>query len=134
MVSYTRMNIWHPVQLKQLKPWELLWCYQLDSTANPDHLPKDWAKLAPKHPSRFWYFQLPRLLIIHWDLCPQFLGQNGLLLVGVEVQWGLYQIQAQNWWSRRYKCNNIAWSVGLLRDHTDPCVICFLNSEVFWLL
>jgi hypothetical protein len=43
------MNIWHPEQLKKLKSWGLFWTYQLNSTANLAHLPRNrakWAELA----------------------------------------------------------------------------------------
>ena len=41
-----KMNIWHPWQLKKSKSWMPFWSYQLNSTANPAHLPQNWAKLA----------------------------------------------------------------------------------------
>jgi hypothetical protein len=41
-----KINIRHPGQLKKLKSWEPFWSYQLNSTANPAHLPQAWAKLA----------------------------------------------------------------------------------------
>ena len=40
------MNNRHPLQLKKLKSWEPFGSYQLNSTANPAHLPQTWAKLA----------------------------------------------------------------------------------------
>ena len=40
------MNHRHPWQLKKSKSWEPFWSYQLNSTANPAHLPQNWAKLA----------------------------------------------------------------------------------------
>ena len=40
-----KMNIRHPGQLKW-KSWGPFWSYQLNSTANPAHLPQNWAKLA----------------------------------------------------------------------------------------
>jgi hypothetical protein len=43
------MNIWHPGQLKKLKSWGPFWSYQLNSTANLAHLPRNrakWAELA----------------------------------------------------------------------------------------
>jgi hypothetical protein len=39
------MNNWHPWQLKKSKSWGPFWSYQFNSTANPAHLPKKWAKL-----------------------------------------------------------------------------------------
>ena len=41
-----KMNNWHPLQLKKSKSWEPFCSYQLNSTANPAHLPQNWAKLA----------------------------------------------------------------------------------------
>ena len=41
-----KMNIRHPWQLKKSKSWGPFWSYQLNSTANPAHLPQNWAKLA----------------------------------------------------------------------------------------
>ena len=41
-----KINIRHPWQLKKSKSWEPFWSYQLNSTANPAHLPQNWAKLA----------------------------------------------------------------------------------------
>ena len=41
-----KMNDRHPLQLKTSKSWEPFWSYQLNSTANPAHLPQNWAKLA----------------------------------------------------------------------------------------
>jgi hypothetical protein len=43
------MNIWHPGQLKKLKSWGRFRSYQLNSTANLAHLPRNqakWAELA----------------------------------------------------------------------------------------
>ncbi len=40
------MNIRHPGQLKKWKSWEPFWSYQLNSTANPAHLPQNWTKSA----------------------------------------------------------------------------------------
>jgi hypothetical protein len=40
------MNNRHPWQLKKLKSWEPFWSYQLNSTANPAHLPQNLTKLA----------------------------------------------------------------------------------------
>ena len=42
-ISY-KMNFRHPRQLKKWKSWEPFWSYQLNSTANPAHLPQNWAK------------------------------------------------------------------------------------------
>ena len=41
-----KMNNRHPLQLKKSKSWEPFGSYQLNSTANPAHLPQNWAKLA----------------------------------------------------------------------------------------
>ena len=41
-----KIDIRHPWQLKKSKSWEPFWSYQLNSTANPAHLPQNWAKLA----------------------------------------------------------------------------------------
>ena len=41
-----KMDIRHPGQLKESKSWGPFWSYQLNSTANPAHLPQNWAKLA----------------------------------------------------------------------------------------
>ena len=41
-----KMNDRHPLQLKKIKSWEPFWSNQLNSTANPAHLPQNWAKLA----------------------------------------------------------------------------------------
>ena len=41
-----KINIRHPHQLKKWKSLEPFWSYQLNSTANPAHLPQNWAKLA----------------------------------------------------------------------------------------
>ena len=41
-----KINIRHPWQLKKSNSWEPFWSYQLNSTANPAHLPPNWAKLA----------------------------------------------------------------------------------------
>ena len=43
-----KINIRHPEHLKKGKSWEPFWSYQLNSTANPAHLPQNWAKLAPR--------------------------------------------------------------------------------------
>ena len=40
------MNNRQPWQLKKSKSWGLFWSYQLDSSANPVHLPQNWAKWA----------------------------------------------------------------------------------------
>ena len=44
-ISY-KINIRHPLQLKKSKSWKPFRSYQLNSTANPAHLPQNWAKLA----------------------------------------------------------------------------------------
>ena len=36
------MNNRHPWQVKKSKSWEPFWSYQLNSTANPAHLPQIW--------------------------------------------------------------------------------------------
>ena len=36
------MNYRHPWQLKKSKSWQPVWSYQINSTANPDHLPQNW--------------------------------------------------------------------------------------------
>ena len=36
-----KMNNWHPLQLKKSKSWEPFGSYQLNSTANPAHLPQN---------------------------------------------------------------------------------------------
>ena len=38
-----KIKIWHPGQLKKSKSWEPFGSYQLNSTANPAHLPQSWA-------------------------------------------------------------------------------------------
>ena len=38
-----KMNNRHPLQLKKLQSWEPFGSYQLNSTANPAHLPQNWA-------------------------------------------------------------------------------------------
>ena len=40
-ISY-KINIRHPLQLKKSKSWEPFRSYQLNSTANPAHLPQIW--------------------------------------------------------------------------------------------
>ena len=43
------MKVWHPWQLKISKSWGPFWSYQLNSTANLAHLPRNrakWAELA----------------------------------------------------------------------------------------
>ena len=42
-ISY-KISIRHPLQLKKSKYWEPFRSYQLNSTANPAHLPQNWAK------------------------------------------------------------------------------------------
>ena len=44
-ISY-KINIRHPLQLKKSKSWELFRSYQLNSAANPAHLPQNLDKLA----------------------------------------------------------------------------------------
>ena len=52
-----KMNNRHPLQLKKSKSWEPFWSYQLNSTANPAHLPQNWAKLAKSAVLFSWYVQ-----------------------------------------------------------------------------
>ena len=52
-----KINTRHPGQLKKLKSWESLWSYQLNSTANPAHLPQNWAKLAKSAVLFSWWLQ-----------------------------------------------------------------------------
>ena len=79
-----KINIRHPGQLKKWKSWELFWSYQLNSTANPAHLPQNWAKLAESavlfslqngsQDFDFFICHGCRLFIsceIHYYLCPQ---------------------------------------------------------------
>ena len=42
-LNYTNRQPW---QLKKSKSWAPFWSYQLDSSANPTHLPRKWAELA----------------------------------------------------------------------------------------
>ena len=37
-----KINFRHPGQLKKWKSWELIWSYQLNSTANLAHVPQNW--------------------------------------------------------------------------------------------
>ena len=41
-----KMNNRHPLQLKKWKSWEPFGSYQLNTTANPAHLPQNWPNLA----------------------------------------------------------------------------------------
>ena len=43
-----KINIRHPWQLKKWKPWEPFWSYQLNSTANPAHLPQKLGQMGPQ--------------------------------------------------------------------------------------
>ena len=43
-ISY-KINFRHPGQLKKWKSWEPFWSYQLNSTANPAHLPQIWPNI-----------------------------------------------------------------------------------------
>ena len=52
-----KINIRHPWQLKKSKSWEPFWSYQLNSTANPAHLPQNWAKLAKSAVLFSWQLQ-----------------------------------------------------------------------------
>ena len=52
-----KINIRHPWQLKKSKSWEPFWSYQLNSTANPAHLPQNWAKLAKSAVLFGWQLQ-----------------------------------------------------------------------------
>ena len=45
LISY-KMKVWHPWQLKKSKSWGPFSSYQLNSTANSAHLPRNWAKWA----------------------------------------------------------------------------------------
>ena len=79
-----QMRNWHLWKSKKSKSWGPFWSYQLNSTANPAHLPRKLTKwaimavlLAPKRPPGFWFFQLPwagcRIFIlceIHCYFCP----------------------------------------------------------------
>ena len=40
-----KINFRHPGQLKKWKSWEPFWSYQLNSTANPAHLPQIWPNI-----------------------------------------------------------------------------------------
>ena len=53
-----KINIRHPGQLKKWKSFEPFWSYQLNSTANPAHLPQNWAKLAKLAVLFSWYSPL----------------------------------------------------------------------------
>jgi hypothetical protein len=55
------MNIRHPGQLKKLKSWGPFWSYQLNSTANLSHLPRNWAKWAEL--AMLFSYLAPRILI-----------------------------------------------------------------------
>ena len=50
-----KMNNRHPLQLKKSKSWEPFGSYQLNSTANPAHLPQPWAKFAKSAVLFSWY-------------------------------------------------------------------------------
>ena len=41
-----KINFPHPGTLKKFISWEPFWSYHLTSTANPAHLPQNWAKLT----------------------------------------------------------------------------------------
>ena len=65
-----KVNIRHPGQLKKLKPLGPFWSYQLNSTANLAHLPRNrakWAELAHVFPRLqvfvhiLWFFKAKRL-------------------------------------------------------------------------
>jgi hypothetical protein len=60
--------------IEKIKSLELFWSYQLDSTANPAHLPKKWTKLAVLfslwlqrgHQQDLIFFQLSWVRNIHF--------------------------------------------------------------------
>ena len=52
-----KINDRHPLQLKKSKSWEPFWSYQLNSTANPAHIPQNWAKLAKSAALFSWQLQ-----------------------------------------------------------------------------
>ena len=52
-----KMNNRHPLQLKKSKSWEPFGSYQLNSTANPAHLPLNWARLAKQAVLFSWQLQ-----------------------------------------------------------------------------
>jgi hypothetical protein len=53
--------LWDQWQLKKSKSWEPFLSYQLNSTANPAHLPQNWAKLAKSAVLFSWYVAPKRL-------------------------------------------------------------------------
>ena len=58
------IKFWHPWQLKKSKSWGPFWSYQLNSTDNPSHLPRKWAKWAKLSMLFSWQLQnAPRILI-----------------------------------------------------------------------
>jgi hypothetical protein len=75
-----KINIWHPEQLKKFKSWEPFWSYQQNNTANPAHLPQNWAKLA-KLAVLFSSKTSPRFFIFLIVLCAKYSSfkQNLLL-------------------------------------------------------
>ena len=103
-----QMNNRRPWQLKKLKSWGPFWSYQLNSTANPAHLPQNWAKLTvlcswqlQNGPQDFDFFNCHecRLFIlceIHCYFCPH-------------IFWVYYFSLSQCDWLRPYgmKCRNV---------------------------
>ena len=98
-----QVNNRQPWQLKKSKSWKPLWTYQLDSSANPAHLPQKWAKwaelaalfgwytsqTAPKLTPGFHFFSIAMgcqtfiLADIHWYLSAQKSWHNNSYLRGV---------------------------------------------------
>ena len=105
------MYNWHPLQLKKSKSWEPFGSYQLNSTANPAHLPQnrpnfemnglDWqccldgsSKTVPRIFifSSTDFFNCPgcrilTLFEIHCYLCPRIFGYNNSVLARVTTSW-----------------------------------------------
>ena len=45
-MNFTQDEYSAPMAIEKSKSWVPFWSYQLNSTANPAHLPQNWAKLA----------------------------------------------------------------------------------------
>ena len=106
-----KMNIRHPGQLKKWKSWEPFWSYQLNSTANPAHLPQNWAK-----------FEVNRL---DWQSCLAGSSKMAprILIFSIVIRlfiWGKKNIEI--WVLAFFKHNNsFVATVGFVRYFSCAC-------------
>ena len=114
------MNICHPGQLEKRKSWGPFLSYQLNSTANPAHLPWKWAKWA------------------HWQCCLAGSSKTAPRILIFSIAMGAdYLFEVKNieiWVPAFFKHNNLSVATVLTVELLVSLYCTVLHDEYFDLI